>query len=393
MQGNIVDQAFPPWEVMITMDFSIVAMAILVTGLFIGFYSKVKRGRMMSGVLLLMATFWILTFTYFGDLYTMLILPKRIGMAPAMDAMVRLHTEASWYLNTAAVFCGVLGVYFVVSAFMRQMNELKAAVAEAERQSRHKSTFFASMSHEFRTPLNAIIGFAELMKSKKIDDPKLYDEYANIILHSGKLMLGFVDDLLDLTRIEAGELLLNIERIDIPELVEATTSTMAQLAVEAGVSLKVQVQDELPQTDADRRSLEQVLLNLISNAIKYTSEGGTVSVSAEGRDKGLDSESAILAVSDTGIGMSPLLIENVFDPYVQGDAGGAGRVRGTGLGLSVCKRLVAAHNGTIEIESAVGEGTTVSVALPTLLALQKRTESMNAPVPSKPGKSADEIAA
>ena len=398
MQGNLIDQVFPPWQVMITMDFLIVAMAVLVTGLFVGFYSKVKRGRMTYGVLLLMGTFWILAFTYFGDLYAMFVLPKQIGMAPAMDAMVRLHTEASWYLNTAAVFCGVLGVYFVVSAFMKQTNDLKAAVAESERQSQHKSAFFASMSHEFRTPLNAIIGFAELIKSKKIDDPKIYDEYANIILHSGNLMLGFVDDLLDLARIEAGELLLNIEKIDIRELFEATTNTMTQLAIEADISLNAQMPDQLPRIEADRRSIEQIMLNLISNAIKYTPEGGSVGVTAEWRDKGLDSECAVLVVSDTGIGMSPVLIENVFDPYVQGDTSGAGRARGTGLGLSLCKRLVAAHNGTIQITSALGDGTTVTVALPTIYAPQKRPErergaEEHAVCPTKPGASSDEIAA
>ncbi len=399
MQGNFVEHVFPPWDLMIAMDVAIPTMAIVVTALFAGFYAKVKRGRMMYGVLLLLVTFWSLAITYFVDLYAMLVLPTQIGMAPAMDVMIHVHTEASWYLNTFAVFSGIAGVYFVVTAFLHQLAKLQAAVAEAEKQNKQKSTFFASMSHELRTPLNAIIGFAGLIKDKQIDeDPKLYHEYGKIIVNSGTMMLGLVDELLDLARIEAGKLKLNFEKVDIRDLVEETTLTMTQLAVEAGVSLNVQVSDELPEIDADRRSLEQITLNLVSNSIKFTPECGTVTVTIEWRDKGLDTESAVLIVADTGIGMPPSLIESVFDPYVQGDPSGTGRARGTGLGLAVCKRLVDAHDGTIEIKSTVGEGTTVTVALPTLLASQKRSEQ-GRPLKrcnvtsSNPGRPADELAA
>jgi signal transduction histidine kinase len=248
-------------------------------------------------------------------------------------------------------------------------------VSEAEKQSNQKSTFFASMSHEFRTPLNAIIGFAELIRDKQLgEDPKLYNEYGRIITNSGKMMQSLVDDLLDFAGIEAGQLELDSQKIEIAELIEKTTGMMTQMAVDAGVSLNVNLPGELPPIYADRRSLEQILLNLLSNAIKFTPEGGAVSVAAEWRDRGLDTESAILVVSDTGIGMAQPLIDQVFDPYEQDNTSGDGRARGIGLGLPICKRLVAAHDGRIEITSTVREGTTVTFALPTLSASRKRTE-------------------
>ncbi|MAK83808.1 HAMP domain-containing sensor histidine kinase [Phenylobacterium sp.] len=243
-----------------------------------------------------------------------------------------------------------------------QEAELEAARGEAEAQNTGKSRFLANMSHELRTPLNAIMGFSDIMRSRLFGPlPDRYGEYAELIHESGRHLLDLINDVLDMSKIEAERFELSREEFDGREAVNAVLRLMRGQADRAGVQLRGVLPREPLEIDADRRALKQIALNLVSNALKFTPRNGAVTV-------GLQAVGGLmeLVVADTGMGMSPEDLARVGRPYEQaGDA--ERRAAGTGLGLSLVRSFAELHGGEMILESAVGEGTTVTVRMPVLL--------------------------
>ena len=240
----------------------------------------------------------------------------------------------------------------------RLAERLTATVTALEAASQAKSDFLASMSHELRTPLTAIIGFSDLMRGEphEAESVSVPTEWVDHIHRSGQHLLGLINDVLDLAKVEAGRLDLSLERIDLASAVHESIAGLRPLADRKSIALYASI-EPLP-IDVDRGRLRQVLYNLLSNAIKFTPDGGRISVEASR----VNGENA-LTVSDTGVGIAPEDQERVFEEFRQvGDI--AARQPGTGLGLALCRRLVEAHGGRIGLESTVGVGSRFTVYLP-----------------------------
>lgn len=235
------------------------------------------------------------------------------------------------------------------------------ALAEAERANRAKSEFLATMSHEFRTPLNAILGFSEMLRSQYLGPmgSQSYVDYANDIHNSGEHMLALVNDVLDIAAIEAGKRELRPEPIHMSVLVEDCIRRFEKAAADGGIALYVDISDDLPPFDADERAVTQVLQNLVSNAIKFTGSGGRIEVVARVHEGNM-----IISVIDTGIGIPAIVLPTITQPFSQSDTNPLTTEEGTGLGLAIVESLVEAHGGRLDIESEFGEGTAVHATFP-----------------------------
>ena len=243
-----------------------------------------------------------------------------------------------------------------------QARELRELHREAEAASRAKSQFLAHMSHELRTPLNAIIGFSDVTRQGTFGpvEPPRYRDYAQLIHESGRLLLDLINDILDISKIEAGKFELRPELIQARQLVEASSRLVSGMAKEAGVRLATEVEGGLETLYGDARAVKQIIINLLSNAVKFTPTGGRIELVIR---PGPDGASAI-TVSDTGIGMDPDEIGRALDPFRQIDSSIARNHRGTGLGLALVKNLVEIHGGSLDIVSRRSEGTSVTAVLP-----------------------------
>ena len=237
----------------------------------------------------------------------------------------------------------------------------RRALVEAEEANRAKSAFLAAMSHELKTPLNAVLGFSEIMAGEMFGpiSPPVYRNYAKDIHASGTRLLAIISDVLDVARLSGGAITLNARPYPVPTLVDEAL-TLARIATGDQRDVLLDVPATLPQIDADPQRLRQSLINLLSNALKFTPEGGRVSVRAWLAQNG----GVSFAVTDTGIGMAQEKIVAALEPFRQLDGSLARRFEGAGLGLSIAKSLVELHGGTLSVESAVGAGTTVTIALP-----------------------------
>ena len=236
----------------------------------------------------------------------------------------------------------------------------EAAKVRAEAANRAKSEFLANMSHELRTPLNAINGFSEIMTAEMFGPlgDRRYKEYAQDILNSGQHLLALINDILDMAKIEAGKMTMSFEPVVVEDVVEDAVRLMRNRAEAGGLALDVQL-DPLPEIEADYRALKQVLLNLLSNALKFTPGGGSVTILSE--DLG---DQIRVAVRDSGIGISAADIERLATPFEQIESQHAKTQQGTGLGLALTKSLIQMHAGQLVFQSEPGAGTTVSVILP-----------------------------
>jgi PAS domain S-box-containing protein len=256
-------------------------------------------------------------------------------------------------------FCAVLRD---ITQWKRAEEELTGARRQAEQASSHKSDFLAKISHEMRTPLNAIIGFAEVMMEERFGPigSDRYREYLKDIHQSGGHLISLINDLLDLSKIEAGKLELNFTSVDLNEVAKQSMSIMQPQANRERIIIRSALADSLPPVVADERSIRQIVLNLLSNSVKFTKPGGQVILSTSLTEKG----EVVLRVRDTGIGMSEEEVAAALEPFRQLATSGRDAKEGTGLGLPLTKALVEANRASFQIKSAVNTGTLIEVAFP-----------------------------
>ena len=242
--------------------------------------------------------------------------------------------------------------------------ELERKVAERTRQlevaNRHKSAFLANMSHELRTPLNAVIGFSEVLQERMFGDMNEKQlEYVNDINESGKHLLSLINDILDLSKIEAGRMELDLSKFHVPSAIGNALTLMRERAGRHLVTLRSAVDEQVGEITGDERKFKQILLNLLSNAVKFTPEGGKVEVRASRLDGKIE-----IAVADNGIGIAPEDHRAVFEEFRQSGTDYTRKSQGTGLGLALTRKFVELHGGSIRLQSEPGKGSTFSFTLP-----------------------------
>jgi len=273
-----------------------------------------------------------------------------------------------WLFTRKSVFAVQGGARYVVGVISditdrkRIEKDLVAAKVQAEDANRAKSQFLANMSHELRTPLNAVIGFAEIIKKELLGaiNESRYREYAEDIHRSGVHLLQLINDILDMTKVEAGKYELREDVCDLAKVVGDAVGLVSNLAIQNGLDLRGTVPPDLPFLFADERCVRQVVLNFLSNAVKFTPTGGHVEVGAR-----LESDGTIvISVTDTGIGMAKDDIPRALSPIHQLESSHGRKYEGTGLGLPLVKSLLDLHQASLHLESAVGVGTTASARFP-----------------------------
>lgn len=277
-----------------------------------------------------------------------------------------LATSQLLILLTVGLFLSGCGFAFLLWRSALSVSErnkhLTELTQELQEVSRAKSEFLAHMSHELRTPLNAIAGFSEMISSQalgKIENQK-YVEYAGYIQRSGKHLISIINDVLDLSKIEAGEHVLEPELFRVDEALSDAINLISFRGTRSKDSISVSIDDDAVELFADIRSFRQILINILSNADKYTPEGGGISVSVHCSDV----NELIVVVADEGIGIHEDDLLRILEPFGQARKNADVAHDGTGLGLSLSKRLMEMHGGTLTVESTVGEGTTVTLKFP-----------------------------
>jgi signal transduction histidine kinase len=286
---------------------------------------------------------------------------------------------APWRATRNRILAGMGGIMVVMIGLaviilkqlqvMRENEEaLRYAKAAAEEASEAKSRFLAHMSHEFRTPLNAIMGFADIIKSRVMGDTiaPVYTTYAGHIHKSGEHLLNIVNDILDMAKIESGAQSLQRQPMDMAAIVSGAMAVVEGLSRQRNVDVRVTVGQDLPQVLGDERVVRQVLINLLSNATKFSAPGTTVTVQAAITHHGrLD-----LAVIDRGPGIEPTILKRIGEPFLQGNPALSRRGQGTGLGLSICKHYMDLLGGELVLESTLGAGTTAIMRFPPQLLIR-----------------------
>jgi signal transduction histidine kinase len=241
----------------------------------------------------------------------------------------------------------------------RLFREIAAKSQQLEAASRHKSEFLANMSHELRTPLNAVIGFSEVLLQRMFGELNAkQDEYLKDIYASGQHLLSLINDILDLSKIEAGRMELAPAPFHLPSALENAVTLVRERAARHGIALEFDLDPRLGEVVGDERKVKQVLLNLLSNAVKFTPEGGRISLKAGQRDGAVE-----ISVTDTGVGIAPEDQTAIFEEFRQAGSDEKRR-EGTGLGLTLAKKFVELHGGRIWVESELGRGSTFTFTLP-----------------------------
>jgi PAS domain S-box-containing protein len=298
-------------------------------------------------------------------------LMERDGMVRGFESEIFRHKsrERIWISENARLIRDTDGNPLHYEGSVEDISERKGferqlllARRDAESSNRAKSEFLANMSHELRTPLNAIMGFSELIEMTTRGNPDLhrFNDYARDIHSSAEILVTLISEILDYSKLESGKSELDEQRVNIAEIVAQCSTMVAERARHGEVRLSTALPSDLPPIRGDRRRLLQVVLNLLTNAVKFTRPGGNVKVAAEIATVG----DFVLTVADTGIGIPEPDIGRVFEPFVQSNRSSLHQREGTGLGLAICRSLIEQHQGRIAIDSKVGEGTSVRVILP-----------------------------
>lgn len=281
--------------------------------------------------------------------------PNAVGAVRRVQSIARPRERDSGDIVWDGIFLDVTERHYALMA-------LRAAKDEAELANRIKSEFLASMSHEIRTPLNAIMGFSEVMEKQifgPVGEPR-YQEYSADIHASGAHLLSLIEDILDLSKLEAGKMDLKEDEVDVASVIDSSLSLLKRRAEDGEIELAVRIAKTLPALRGDERRIRQILFNLVSNASKFTPDGGKISISATvGATTGLR-----IHVQDTGVGIRPEDITTVMTPFGQVHDTDAPDDSGTGLGLPLAKSLVERHDGKLNLKSEPGKGTRVTVEFP-----------------------------
>jgi signal transduction histidine kinase len=250
---------------------------------------------------------------------------------------------------------------------VRLFDEIQDKTRQLAEASQHKSQFLANMSHELRTPLNAILGYTELILDSVYGEmPEKARSVLDRVQRNGRHLLGLINDVLDLSKIEAGQLTLSLSDYSLKSVIQTVFSAVEPLAAEKQIALKIDVAPELPQGHGDERRLTQVLLNLVGNAIKFT-DSGEVSIKGSAANGSFD-----VSVRDTGPGISKTDQAKLFQEFQQADNSITRQKGGTGLGLAISKRIIEMHGGRIWVESSPGHGSNFSFTLPVTVEQQTR---------------------
>jgi GAF domain-containing protein len=266
--------------------------------------------------------------------------------------------------NFSAEVVNLLQTFATQSALAIQNARLFREIEDKSRQieaaNRHKSEFLANMSHELRTPLNAIIGFSEVLQERMFGElNEKQAEYTDDILTSGRHLLSLINEILDLSKVEAGRMELELATFDLPLAIDNARTFVRERATKHGINLDVTIDERLGEFVGDERKIKQILLNLLSNAVKFTPEGGRIGINARQADGAVE-----ISVSDTGIGIAPQDQAKIFEEFRQVGGDYAHKKEGTGLGLTLAKKFVELHGGRIWVESEVGKGSTFTFTLP-----------------------------
>jgi signal transduction histidine kinase len=286
---------------------------------------------------------------------------RGIGSILVTRAEVRPYTDKE--IGLLKTFADQAGIAIQNA---RLFHEIQDKSRQLEVANRHKSEFLANMSHELRTPLNAIIGFSEVLSEQMFGDVNEKQmEYLQDIHSSGQHLLTLINDVLDLSKIEAGRMELDLSCFDMGLLLENSLTLVRERAQRHGLAVALEVGDGLAEWVADARKVKQVVVNLLTNAVKFTPTGGSVTVRARRADAG-DRARAEISVTDTGVGIAVEEQALVFEEFRQASGDYLRKAEGTGLGLSLSKRFVELHGGALAVASQPGQGSTFTVTLPLL---------------------------
>jgi signal transduction histidine kinase len=313
--------------------------------------------RTVFPFLLVVPISWIALRMSLRDAYTLVSLVAILATAATVAGFGPFHNQT---MANPLLLVGTLVV--VLATDVLTIVALVSERQQAQEANNAKLMFLANMSHELRTALNAIIGFSSMIKGELVGPVgnKEYAEYAGLIHSSGEHLLALINDLLEMSRIEAGRVVLNEEHIALAKTIEQAIKLIGLQAAAKSVALRADVACGNVTINADAKAMRQILLNLLANAIKFTPEGGEVNLTAAWGGGG----DLLILVSDTGIGIPPEAIEHVFKPFERAPRGAAKKAEGVGLGLSITRGLVALHGGTVTLQSVVGQGTVVTVTIP-----------------------------
>jgi two-component system sensor histidine kinase/response regulator len=283
--------------------------------------------------------------------------------------LTAIANQAAVTIDNAHLYRDLEGLtYALEQRVMERTNELRETNLRLMAADRSKNQFLANMSHELRTPLNSIIGFSSVLleASRNALQPRLLRFLENIHA-AGNHLLELINDILDLSKIEAGKMELRADRFDLRDTIAAVERVMRGVAAEAKVSIRAAVDTDLPEVCLDEGRLKQILFNLLSNAVKFSPPGTTISIECrrlEKADSPLAIDSVRIDVRDRGIGIPQDELQRIFDEFYQTEDGRRARKGGTGLGLSLTRNFVELHHGRIDVHSAPGDGSTFSLYLP-----------------------------